>query len=268
MTDRPILALAVLAVQASAQLVAPNQSGVSIGHIHLYVHDIDAQQRFWTLLGGTPSNGRIELPGIYVVLRKQDPTAGSVGSVIDHIGFKIKDLNTLLPKMRAANVKIDPGTTPTRVFLTAPDQVKVEIIEDRSIRTPVAMHHIHMFLPDSKVGQAWYVKYFGAVESERPSGSGKNLFQTATVPGAEITITKKDGRLAPTKGRSLEHIGFEITDIDQFVKMLEAAGIQTEMGVHKSSNSDVRVAHITDPWGVRIELTEGLRAAPARSAAR
>lgn len=265
---RPIFALVALAVPLCAQLAPPNRAGVSAGHIHIYAHDLEAQRRFWTDLGGTEVDGRIEIPGIYIVLRQQDPTAGSVGSVVDHIGFKVKEINALLPKWKAAGIKVDPGTTPTRRFVTAPDNVKVEIMEDPSLSTQVAMYHIHMFMPDSKATQAWYVKYFGAVPAERPSGNGKNRFLTATVPGAEFTITQKESLLAPTKGRSLEHIGFEVENIDQFVKKLEDAGIKTEMGVHKSSNSNVRVAHITDPWGVRIELTEGLRSVSARSGSR
>lgn len=267
MYKRTIVSLIAAIAPLAAQLPPANKAGVSMGHVHLYVHDLKAQQKFWTALGGVEVSGRIQFPGVYVVLRQQDPTGGTVGSVIDHIGFKIRDLDALLPKLEAANAKIDPGTTPTRRFVTAPDEIKVEIIEDKALATPVAMHHIHMFIPDAKAAQAWYVKYFGAVPSERPSGTGKNLFQTASVPGAEMTITQKDVLAAPTKGRALEHIGFEVTDIDKFVKMLEANGIKTEVGVHKSSNSDVRVAHITDPWGVRIELTEGLRA-PAAEAAR
>ena len=86
--------------------------------------------------------------------------------------------------------------------------MKVEITEDQSLTTPVAMHHIHMFLPDAKAAQAWYVKYFGAVGSQRSSGT--NRFETASVPGAELAFTPKDMALAPTKGRALEHIGFEV----------------------------------------------------------
>jgi catechol 2,3-dioxygenase-like lactoylglutathione lyase family enzyme len=264
MSVKALLAVFFL-MPAFAQLAPPNQAGVTVGHIHLYVRDVEEQERFWTLLGGTPIAGRIQFPGVYIILRKQDPTGGSVGSVVDHIGFKVKDLNALLAKLEAAGVKVDPGTTPTRRFVTAPDNVRVEVMEDGSISGAAAIYHVHLFSPDAKATQAWYVKNFGAVPGKRPSGNGHNVFRTATLPGAEITITQKDVAAAPTKGRSLEHIGFEITNIDAFVKKLEAAGTQTEMGVHKSSSSDVRVAHITDPWGTRIELTEGLRFAAGRS---
>jgi hypothetical protein len=47
------LALAC-SVYAPAQLMAPNAAGVSMGHIHLTVRDIDANESFFRLLGGTP----------------------------------------------------------------------------------------------------------------------------------------------------------------------------------------------------------------------
>jgi hypothetical protein len=68
---------------------------------------------------------------------------------------------------------------------------------------------------------------------------------------------------APTKGRSVDHIGFEIKNLDQFVKNLEASGIHTEAPIRTSPNaSKLRLAFITDPWGTYIELTEGLTPAP------
>jgi len=74
---------------------------------------------------------------------------------------------------------------------------------------------------------------------------------------------------APTKGRSVDHIGFEVKNIDQFVKTLEAAGIHTEAAIRTSANaSKLRIAYITDPWGTYIELTEGLTPPAAQSASR
>jgi len=46
-----ILALIVAAfavLPAHAQLAPPNDAGVTMGHIHLAVKDVEAQKRFWT----------------------------------------------------------------------------------------------------------------------------------------------------------------------------------------------------------------------------
>ena len=71
------------ATPASAQLEAPNASGVAIGHIHINASDVDAQSRFWTAVGGRIVQREkitmVQFPGIYILLRKQDYSGGSVG---------------------------------------------------------------------------------------------------------------------------------------------------------------------------------------------
>jgi len=261
MITRGLFALAVFAVAPlPAQLVAPNSTGDAIGHIHLNVRDIEAHQRFWTQVGGTPVNNEkllmVQFPGIYIILRKQDSTGGTVGSRVNHFGFHVKNMDESLAKWKAGGLKIENGNNPKQVFLAAPDDIRVEIIEDASITTPIAMHHIHLFVPDSSAAQAWYIKNFGAVAGKRGN------FDTANVPGAEIAFTKNDMPLAATKGRSVDHIGFEVKNIDQFVKKLEAAGIPIETQIRTSANaSKLRIAYVMDPWGTYIELTENL--APA-----
>lgn len=264
---RILSTLAIFAVAPlAAQLLSPNSTGDSIGHVHINATDLDAQQKFWTLLGGVPVHNEkllmMQFPGIFIVLRKQDSTGGTVGSVVNHFGFHVKNLQESIAKWKAAGLSIEPANNPNQVFLAAPDNVRVEIIGDPTIATPVAMHHIHMFLPDPIAAQAWYVKNFGAVAGKR------GMFDTASVPGAELTLAKSDAQ-APSKGRSVDHIGFEVKNIDQFVKKLEAAGIHTEDPIRTSANaSKLRIAYIHDPWGTYIELTEGLAPKGTESAKR
>jgi catechol 2,3-dioxygenase-like lactoylglutathione lyase family enzyme len=265
MITRRLFALVSIAVTTlPAQLVSPNSAGDAIGHIHLNVRDIEAQQRFWTAVGGTLANNEklvmVQFPGIYIVLRKQDSTGGTVGSRVNHFGFHVKNIDESVSKWKAAGLQVEKGNNPQQVFLTAPDDIRIEILEDRSIATPIAMHHIHLFVPDTQAAQAWYVKNFGAVPGKR------GAFDTANVPGAEIAFTKDEKALASTKGRSVDHIGFEVSNIDEFVKKLEANGISTEAPIRTSANaSKLRIAFLTDSWGTYIELTEGL--SPSSSAA-
>jgi hypothetical protein len=253
-----ILALALLGIaRGAAQLPPFNAAGITIGHVHLNVDDMEAQQRFWLQLGGQPFQNKkllpqriVQFPGVYIILREQESKGGSEGSVIDHVGFNVRNLNDWLPKLKAAGFKIHNGNLPGRVMLTAPDDA-VDIIGDLSISTPIAMHHVHLFLRDTVAAQAWYVP------ASRTSGKG-GQFLLAKVPGAEFTFTKTHALQTPTKGGALDHIGFGVKDLVQFVKKLAAMGIQTEYPVRASSNDEnVRVTHITDPWGTRIELTEG-----------
>jgi catechol 2,3-dioxygenase-like lactoylglutathione lyase family enzyme len=60
-----------------------------------------------------------------------------------------------------------------------------------------------------------------------------------------------------TKGRALDHIGFEVKNLDAYVKKLDGLGVKIEAPVRALPNG-IKVAFLTDPWGTYIELTEGL----------
>jgi catechol 2,3-dioxygenase-like lactoylglutathione lyase family enzyme len=261
------LALAVLtASPAFAQLAGLNAAGVAIGHIHINAADVDAQSRFWTNVGGKIVQREkitmVQFPGIYILLRKQDSTGGTVGSTINHFGFYVRDFAGSVARWKAAGLTWEPVQNPQvgQGFLTGPDSVRIEIYENSSIPTPMQMHHVHLFVTDPLEAQKWYVQTFGATAGKRAQ------YETAIVPGAEITLAKADAPQAPTKGRSVDHIGFEVRNIDAFVAKLQAAGIKTDSAIRNSANaSGLRIVFITDPWGTEIEITEGLATTPIAS---
>ena len=244
-----------------AQLAAPGESGVVMGHLHLVVKDLDAQKTFWAALGGTPvQNGPlalIQLPGTFVMLRQAEPAGGTVGSTINHVGFLVKDIAPWVAKWQAAGVKMElPQPRPTQVYLIAPDGVRVEILEDKTIDVPLKMHHAHYYTASPLETQAWYAKTFGAVPGKR------GQFDAADLPGVNLTFAKADTPTVGTKGRALDHIGFEVKNLEAFCRKLEAAGITLDRPYTKIPNSTTAIAFLTDPWGTYIELTENL--APAK----
>jgi catechol 2,3-dioxygenase-like lactoylglutathione lyase family enzyme len=263
-----LLAITTLAVTpAFAQLAAPNAAGVAAGHIHLNASDVDTQVKFWTQVGGKIVQREkitmAQFPGIYILIRKQDYSGGSVGSTINHFGFYVRDFEPSVAKWKAAGLTWEPVKNPNvgQGFLTGPDNVRIEIYENKAISTPMAMHHIHLFVTDPLEAQKWYIQHFGATPGKR------GMYDTANVPGTEITLAKSEAQ-APTKGRSVDHMGFEVQDIDAFVAKLQAAGIKTDAAIRNSTNaSNLRIVYVTDPWGTEIEITQGLRM-PATVASR
>src|SRR6266498_3796178 len=123
---------ALVATPAMAQLAPPNAAGVAMGHIHLNAADVDAQSRFWTTVGGTIVQREkltmVQFPGVYILLRKQASTGGSVGSTINHFGFYVRDFAGSVAKWKAAGLTWEPGNNPQvhQGFLTGPDDVRVE----------------------------------------------------------------------------------------------------------------------------------------------
>ena len=241
---------------ALGQLPAPNAAGVSMGHLHLNVRDPEADRVFWTTLGGTPVKlgemEAIKFPDVLVLYRKAEPTGGTEGSVVGHIGFRVKDLHASLEKWRAAGLKILPGASAHQAFAIAPDEVRVEITEDTSMDVPIANHHIHFYTASVDDTKAWYVKMFGAKPGKR------GPFEAADLPGVNLTFSQAAGAVAGTKGRALDHIGFEVKDLEAFCRKLEAAGVKFDMPYRKIPALGLSIAFLTDPWGTYIELTEGL----------
>jgi catechol 2,3-dioxygenase-like lactoylglutathione lyase family enzyme len=258
-----LAALVFAATPAGAQLAPPNAAGVTLGHIHINASDVDAQSRFWTAVGGKIVQREkitmVQFPGVYILLRKQEYSGGSVGSTINHFGFYVRDFDASVAKWTAAGLKWEKANNPTvgQGFLTGPDNVRIEIYENKSIPTPLQMHHIHLMVSDPAQAQQWYVKNFGATAGKRAQ------YDTANVPGAEITLGKADMPQAPTKGRSVDHMGFEVKNLDEFVSKLQAAGIKTDGAIRSSTNAaGIRLVYVTDPWGTEIEITEGLNTTP------
>jgi len=253
------LGLSALASPAAAQLAAPNATGVAIGHIHINATDLDAQVKFWTAAGGTLVQREkltiVRFPGIFVLLRKQDNSGGTVGSSINHVGFSVRDFEGSVAKWKAAGLTWEPGRNPPdgQGFLVAPDNIRVEIFENRSQTEPMMMNHIHLQVTDIAQAQQWYGTHFGGVAGKR------GRWDVSNVPGTELTLGKVDAVQTPTKGRAVDHIGFEVKNIDAFVAKLQAAGIKTDAAIRNSANaSKLRIVYVTDPWGTEIELTEGL----------
>lgn len=255
------LLLLTLAVPLFAQLPAPNDAGISMGHIHLMVADPEAQKKVWVdLLGAETTHvGSLELlrvPGIFLVVGKARtaPTEGSDGSTVNHIGFLVKSYADMKAKATAHDLKfIQDNATTKQIIVEFPEKIRVEFTEDAKLATPVAMHHIHLSSPEPEKQQAWYVKTFGAKAGMRGN------FPAAFIPGGEVDGRKAQKPEAPTKGRSLDHIGFEVKNLEAFCKKLQADGVPFDMQYREMPQlGGLKIAFIIDPEGTRIELTEGL----------
>lgn len=270
MSARALLAAVLAAPAVLAQLAPPNAAGVAMGHIHLNVRDVEAHKAFWTgIMGGKAvRNGpleMIEFPGVYILLRQAAAPAPPAGSVVDHFGFVVKDMPGALENWKAHNLKIEPTQNPNEVFVYAPDEIRLEVYGIPELGVPVQMNHIHYFAADIPGMQAWYDRIFGAKAGTRLCIAclpRQVPVQAGDLPGVNLSYSAGRPGLAGTRGRAIDHIGFEVNNLDAFVKKLEAQGVKLDSPVRQVPGSNLKVAFLTDPWGTYIELTEGL--APAR----
>lgn len=272
--------LLALAVDDVHILVAGEVSGMY--GLHMNTKNLDAQKKFYgdTLGGGVVRVGTgdrrqdiIKFVNVLMFFRPmQAPTGGSIGTTVNHFGFSVPDLRALVTKIKAngfkmvtadsvdANVKviddIAAASPDTNIaFALGPDDVIVEFVEVKSQKAPIQLHHIHFFGQMNTEMQAWYAKTFGA--TVLPPSPGFAFVQDQ-LPGMLLNFTRSPAPTVGTMGRSLDHISFEIPNLEAFTQRLEAQGIKLDRPYTKVPQLGIAIAFIKDPWGTNIEMTEGL----------
>ena len=263
---------------ASAQLIAAKDGPIVYGHHHLNTANLDAQKKFFVeTLGGTlikvgTNNAEIvRFPNVLIFFRaNQTPTGGTRGSTVNHIGFSVPNIRQMVDKIKANGFRMITSTeAPGRevkddiagplqpggasiAFALAPDEVKVELVESKQQTIPIQMHHVHFFNPTNTEMRNWYAKTFGA----KPRDGG--AFPAADLPGVALNFSPSTDPVVGTQGRGLDHIGFEVKNLEQFCKKLEADGVKLAVPYRTVPALGIAIAFFTDPWGTYIELTEGL----------
>src|SRR5262245_22115020 len=260
------LLVAAFTMPAAGQLAAPNAAGVTLGHIHLYVSDVAAQQKFWATMGGVPvANQRlqmIQVPGVFILLRRGDTKGGTVGSIVNHLGFVWKDLPAARAKWEAAGYKIEQSED-NHGYILGPDGIRLEFSGDPSLQVPVKITHVHLYPQDIPAMQDWYAKVLGGVPGKCTRTGAPDGTDCVDVAGVSLAMSKAETKLDPTAGRSLDHIGFDVKNLPEFLKRMETEGVTITQGLTPSNFvSTMRVAFIADPWGTKMEITEGIAPQP------
>jgi catechol 2,3-dioxygenase-like lactoylglutathione lyase family enzyme len=281
-----VLAIVVLVLAnpsaARAQILVGKDGPVVYGHHHLNTTDMAAQKKFFidTLGGQLVKFGQnqqeiIKFPNVLIFFRPmQAPTGGTIGTTVNHIGFSVPNLRPVVEKIKAngfkmitsdsvaATVKVTDdiaAASPTTniAFALGPENTKVEFVEVKTQTAPIQLHHIHFFGQQNQEMRAWYEKTFGAKDVTPAPGAA---FVQAQLPGVALNFTPSPTPTVGTTGRALDHIGFEIKNLEAFTKKLEADGIKLDRPYTKVAALGIAIAFIKDPWGTNIEMTEGLDA--------
>ena len=181
----PLVCLVVLwpAGASWAQLSAPNAAGVSMGHLHYFVKDVEANKTFWMALGGQPSTlGTtvvLKFPGTMVLLSQGPSSGGTQGSVVNHVAFRVKSLAKFVAEgVAGAKVQL-LAQFPGVGSVTSPEGERIELFDDTSenvtftldegqkdanadrhnhpMSGAILAHHIHLYLPKGSeaAAKAW-----------------------------------------------------------------------------------------------------------------
>ena len=265
-----------LSAPAGAQLSAPNAAGVAMGHLHYHVRDVEANRKFWVALGATATRvgatDVLKLPGVLIFLTQGPSSGGTNGSVVNHVAFRVQSF----AKVEEAGFTVQRlAQFPGVGSINTPEGERIELFENTAtnltftldsggtdaladrhnhpLPIPIAFHHIHLYVPQGADGaaKAWYARTFGGVPGKRSN------YEAVDFPGVNLNFSGNAMTQAPTRGRMLDHIGFEIRNLEAFCRRLEASGVKLDTPYAKGSDG-VATASLTDTWGTSIELTEGL----------
>jgi catechol 2,3-dioxygenase-like lactoylglutathione lyase family enzyme len=195
------------------------------------------------------------------------------GSSVDHVGFVVKDGSSLMTRLKAQGLKIASNGMDWRGgYVYSPDGVKIEIIDRPALAVPLQFDQVHFFVADpGPTGgpawselQAWYTNMIGAhvrtatLSPPTPGNLASAPMSASELAGTNLRFSKVDAATIPTKGRALDHIGFEVTQLEAFCKRLEAKGVHFDVPYSYRKELGIGLAFLTDPKGTYIELTEGL----------
>ena len=209
---------------------------------------------------------------VLVFLSQGESTGGTEGSVVNHVAFRVPSLATVeAAGLTVARLTQFPGVA----SVMTPEGERIELFENaatnltftqdagfddavaqrhnRPLASPIAFHHVHLYVPEGQVSaaKAWYARMFGGIPGKR------SQYEAVDLPGINLNFSAAPRPTVPLAGRMLDHIGFEVRNLEAFCRRLQALGVTLDVPYSKSREG-LASASLSDPWGTSIELTDGL----------
>jgi len=246
------LALLPVALLAVAQCAV----AADFHHVQLNVADPAAAIAWYVKnLGGEASrngsNHAVAYGKITIRFTKAEgDVAGSVGSVVDHLGFSFKDIDAKMRELADSGVEIVSGVQqegPIKyAFIRDPWSTLVEVVQDPDL---LGFHHIHLATTDPQATVAWYHDAFGG-EATRFVG----LIPGVRYDGMWVLVKRVKEPRAPTKGRSIDHVSWSSAIVKETVAKLKASGSNIEQS--STAADGANSTFVEGPGGVRIEIVD------------
>jgi catechol 2,3-dioxygenase-like lactoylglutathione lyase family enzyme len=241
--------MGLLAGQAPA--VAQTEFVNILDHIHLAVPDQPkAVEWYQKHFGGqTMSEGpdRLMLGQTRLIFQKNDMPQPSAGSVLDHIGFSVADLDATMRQLSGVKI-ITPPRFGQSLIVEDPWGTRIEVVQDPQ---KLGLHHVLVRAPDPAAALAWYVDKFGGKAGKLKGQDG--------VQYGDIWILAQRGETVPSAGHSIDHIGFRPVHLDDTITRLKARSVKVTSeprSLTLPSGTTMHIAFIEGPDGVRIELVQ------------
>jgi len=260
-TSSALILLLLLPVSGAAQAQTRT---MPYDHIHLIAPAAEASV-WWekNIPGGRrhpEGPNRLIYGAVRLVFQGGRATGGSQGSVIEHLGFSVTDLDAKMLELAAINTKVvEPVKNVPGLYKTAviedPWGTQIQLVQDPEL---LGFHHVQLRMTDTEAGYAWLLDKFGGertklkgqLDSVKYSGGG---FSTVYVLIAR-------GESVASQGRAIDHLGWRSTAaINDTKAMLEGKQVQLTSEPRPltlPNGPGANFFFITAPGGFRIEIVE------------
>ncbi len=197
----------------------------------------------------------------------QGPIMGaSQGTGIDHISFSFPDLTEKMAALekvgvRGSGVRLqrsDDGSTLRDIpglfkigFIFDPWGTRIEVVEDPDT---VGFHHVHLSAVDPASTLGWYRETFGGVpESLRGMLDGLRFGEVWLLASQHA-----EGQPAPSAGRAIDHLAFEIADLDTAAVGLRDRGVRFTRDPERpeGGRTEAKRGFVSAPDNVRVAVLE------------
>lgn len=229
-------------------------------HAHMRVpNTTEAAEWHQALFGGEiisrgPGQAILHGNGMIMTMQTEGETPPSQGGVIDHFGIAVDDAaaTVALAAKMGAQIRSEPRvgvTASTVAFIEDPWGTRIELLEDPIYK---GVNHLHMMVSDADGVHDWFLEVLGG---EDIPARGKGRFHTILYDDLWVHISQpQEGVPAPSRYRSLDHVGFRVPSLEAFGEALEASGYEPYEVRPNPPGSDLMF--FEGPEGIHFEIAE------------
>src|SRR5215471_1329797 len=191
------------------------QTRAMMPYDHIHLNEPAAEASVWwekNIPGGrriTEAPNRIMYGAVRLMFLGSRSTGGSQGSVIEHVGFSVPDLEATMRDLAAVDIKvIEPMKNVPGLYKTAlienPWGTRIQLVQDPEL---MGLHHVQLRSPNPEPAYAWLLDMFGG-ERTKIKGQLDSIVYKGTGGFTTVHIVIARGDSAPSQGRSIDHIGW------------------------------------------------------------